>query len=77
MLTGNKFVPELNLKLAAFTYSGCGPFTKHRERIQNFRETCNLKHLYRNELDIACFAHDAAYYDNKDFAKSNISDKIL
>ena len=24
----------------------------------------------------ACFAHDAAYFDSKDFAKRTISDKI-
>ena len=51
---------ELHLKQPGFTYSACGPFTKHRERIQKFRETGNLKYLYRNELDKACFAHDAA-----------------
>ena len=41
---------ELHLKQPGFTYSGCGPFTKHSERVQKFRETGNLKHLYRNEL---------------------------
>ena len=33
--------------------------------------------MYRNELDKACFAHDAAYSDSKDLAKRTISDKIL
>ena len=37
----------------------------------------NLKHLYRNELDKACFAHDAAYPNSKDLAKRTISEKIL
>ena len=46
LLIGDKFMSELHLK--AFTYSSCGPFTKHRERIQKFRETSNLKHLCRN-----------------------------
>ena len=50
LLTGDKFIPELHLKQPGFTYSACGPFTKHRERIQKFRETGNFKHLYRNEL---------------------------
>ena len=36
-----------------------------------------LEHLYGNELDKACFAHDAAYSHRKDVAKINISDKIL
>ena len=33
-----------------------------------------MKHLYRNELDKACFAHDAAYFD---LVKRTIADKIL
>ena len=53
-------MPELHLKQPGFTYSAWGPFTKYRERIQKFRETGNLKHLYRKELDKACFVHDAA-----------------
>ena len=43
-------MPELYLKQPGFTYSVCGPFTKHRERIQKFRETGHLKHSYRKEL---------------------------
>ena len=77
LLTGEKFMSELHLKQPGFTYSACGPFTKHCERIQKSRETGNLKHLYRNELNKACFAHDAAYSKNKDLAKRTISDKIL
>ena len=77
LLTGDKFMPELHLKQPGFTYSACGPFTKHRERIQTFRETGNLKHVYRNELVKVCFAHDAAYSDSEDLAKTTISDKIL
>ena len=76
-MTGDKFMSELHLKLPGFTYSACGPFTKHRERIQKFRETSNLKHLYRNKLDKAWFAHDAVYSDSKDSAKRTISDNIL
>ena len=77
LLTGDKFMPELHLKQPGFTCSACGQFTQHRERIQKFREIGNLKHLYRNELDKACFAHNAAYSDSKDLAKRTISDKIL
>ena len=76
-LIRDKFMPELDLKQPGFTYSACGPFTKHLERIQKFRETVNLKHLYRNELNEACSAHDAVYSDNNDLAKKTISDKIL
>ena len=69
MLTGEKFVAKLHLKQSGFTYSACGLFTKHRERIKKFRETCILKDLYRNELDKACVAHDATYSNSKDIAK--------
>ena len=69
LLTGDKFVTELHLKQLEFTYSACRPFTKHREKIQQFREAGNLKYLYRNELGKTCFANDAAYSDSKDLAK--------
>ena len=76
-LTGDKFIPELHTNQPIITYTACGSFTKHCERIQKFRETGNLKHLYRNELDKACFTHDAAYFAGKGLAKRTISDKIL
>ena len=77
LLFGDEFMPELYLKQPGFTYSTCGPFTKHCERTQKVRETGNLKHFYRNELGKACFAHDAPYSDSKDLWKRTTSDKIL
>ena len=59
------------------TYSACGPFTKHKQRIQKFKETGDTKYIYRNELDKACFAHDAAYFDSKDLTKRTAADKVL
>ena len=79
LLTGDKSMPELHLRQPGFTYSTCGPFTKHCERIQKFRETGNLKGIYNDELDKACFSHDTAYSDSKDLDNrtASISDKIL
>ena len=77
LFTGDKFIPKLHLKQLGFTYTAGGPFTKHCKRIRKFIETGSLKHLYRNELDKACFAHDTTYSDRKDLAKRTISDKIL
>ena len=34
-------------------------------------------HIYINELDKACFVHDAAYSDSKDLTKRTVADKIL
>ena len=55
----------MHLKKSGFTYSACGPFTNHGERIQKIRETGDLNHLYRNELDKAFSAHDTTYSDSK------------
>ena len=75
-LARDKFVPELHLRQPGFTESDCGPFTEHRERIQKFKETSDLKHICKNELDKACFACYAAYSDSKDLAKKTISSTI-
>ena len=77
LLAGDKFMPEIHLKQPGFTYSACGPFTKHKERIQKLKETGNGRYIYRNELDKACFQHDAAYADNKDLLNRTRADKIL
>ena len=77
LLTGDRFMPELHLKQPRFTYSACGPFTKHCDRIKKFKETADLKHLYRNELEKACFAHGSAYSDSRDLDQRTISYMIL
>ena len=69
MLAGDKFMPELHLRQPGFIYNGCRPFTKHRERIHKIRETGNLKHIYENEVDEACFAHDMANSDSRNLTK--------
>ena len=77
LLSGYKFMPEIHLKQPGFTYSACGPFTKTKERIQKFKETGDIKYIYRNELDKAYFQHDMSYGDSKDLAKRTASDKFL
>ena len=47
------------------------------ENEQSNRNIGNVKHLFRNELDKACFSHDAAYTDSKNSAKTTISGKVL
>ena len=77
LLAGDKFMLEMHLRQSQFTYSACGPFTKHKQRIQKFKETGNTNYIYKNELGKACFAHDAAYSDSKDLIKGTVADKIL
>ena len=47
------------------------------KRIQKFKETGYWKHIYKSELDKACFAHKTAYSDSQDLAKRAISNNIL
>ena len=77
LLAGDKRMPEMHLKQPGFTYSAHGPFTKNKERIQNFKETGDTSHIYNNELDKASFQHDMAYGDFKDIARRTASDKVL
>ena len=77
LLAGDKFMPEMHLRQPQFTYSACGPFTKHKQRIEKFKETGDTNYIYKNVLDKACFAHDAAYSDSKDLTKRTIADNIL
>ena len=77
LLVGDKFMPEMHLRQPQFVYSACGPFTRHKERIKEFKRTGDTRYIYRNELDKACFQHDSAYADNKDLINRTKTDKVL
>ena len=53
LLAQENFIHKLHVRQSGFTYSVCGPFTKHRE-IQKLRKTGDLTHAYKNQLDKAC-----------------------
>ena len=76
-LAGDKFMYQLHFRQPGLAYSACGPFTKHHQRIQKFKETGNLNHTHKNKLNKACFDNDAAYSDSKDLGKRTVLDKIL
>ena len=50
LLVGDKFVPEMHLKQPCVTYSACGPFTKNKERIENFVQTGNTDFFIKMNL---------------------------
>ena len=70
-------MPEMRLRQRQSIYSACGPFTKHKQRIQKFMQTGDTNYIYKDELEKACFAHDAAYSHSKDLTKRTAADKIL
>ena len=55
-LLGNKFLPEMQLIQLQyrFTYSSCGPFAKNKE-------TNDLRYIYQNNFNKACFQHSMCY----------------
>ena len=67
----------MHLRQPRFTYSACGLFTKHKERITKFNQTGDTRYIYRNDLDKACFRHDSAYADNKDLINRTRAYKVL
>ena len=71
LLAGDKFMPEMHLRQPQFVYSAYGPFTRQ------FKWTGDTCLLYKNELDKACFKHDAAYAKYKDVENRLISDQKL
>ena len=60
---------EMHLRQPGCTYSACGPFIKNKERIPKFKQTGDLRYIYQNELDKACFQHDMAFGDFKDLTR--------
>ena len=77
LLAGDKFMPEMHLRQPQFVYSACGPFTRHKERIKEFKRTGDTRYIYRRELNKACFQHDSGYADHKDLINRTKSDKVL
>ena len=70
-------MPKMNLKQPGFTQNTCGPFTKNKERIKNFKETGDSRYIYQNELDKACFRHDKAHGDFKDLNRRTAANRVL
>ena len=77
LLAGDKFMTEMHLKQPQFVYSACGSFTRHKERINKFKQTGDTRYIYRNELDKACFQHDSAYAHYKNLINRTEADKVL
>ena len=77
LLAGDIFMPEMHLRQHQFVYSACGPFTRHKERMKEFKRTGDTRYIYRNELDKACFQRDSTYVDHKDLINRTEADKVL
>ena len=70
-------MPEMHISYPGLTYSACKLLTKHKERIQKFRDTGDWRYIYQNKLDKGCFQHDMSYGDFKDLASRTVSNKRM
>ena len=77
LLAGDKFMPEMHLRQPRFVYSACGRFTRHKERMKEFKPTGDTRYIYKNELNKVCFQHDSACADHKDLINGTEADKVL
>ena len=78
LLIGDKYMPEMHLcDLKVGKYSACGPFTRHKQRINDFMNDGKLIHILKNKLDAACFQHYSAYGKYKDRLNRKKSDVVL
>ena len=68
LLAGDKFMPEMHLRQPRFVYSACGSFSRHEERIKEFKRTGDTRYIYQ---------HDSAYADHKDLINKTEADKVL
>ena len=50
---------------------------KNKEKIQQFKEIEDSRHIYQNKLDKTGFQHYMDYGDFKDLPRRTASDKIL
>ena len=51
LLAGDNIMSELHLRQQGFSYSACGPLTKHCKRIHRFKEIGQLNYIYKSKLE--------------------------
>ena len=73
LLAGDRFMLDMHLGQPRFVYSACGPFTRHKERIKQFKHSGDTRYIYINELVKASFQHDLI---NRTEADNVLRDKV-
>ena len=43
---------EMHLRQPRFVYSTCGPFTRHKERMKEFKRTGDTRYIYINLIKL-------------------------
>ena len=58
LLNGDNSMLALHLRQPVYTYKACGAFTRHCKKMWKSKETVQLNHIYKSELDRTCFVQD-------------------
>ena len=75
LFAGEKFMPEMHLRQPGHILFV--DYLQKKQRIQKFKETGDLIHIYQKEIDKVCFQYDMGYGDFEDLIRRTASDKIL
>ena len=67
-------MPEMHLRQPQFVYSTCGPFTRHKERIKEFKCTGDIRVIF---IEMNSIKLVSAYADHKDLINRTEADKVL
>ena len=77
LLTGEKLMPQSHLTQSGFTYSTCGPFTIHHERIKKWLDNNVLMYETHNEGKSVVAESFIRTLKGKIYKKLTASDKNL
>ena len=78
LLIGDIFMPEMHLwDPKVKKYSACGPFTRHKKRIDMFMKDGRLSYIPKIRLGAACFQHASDNAKYKDRANRRQFDIVL
>ena len=51
-------MPEMHLRKPGFSYGVRGPNTKNKKKLKKHSKRGDLRYIYQNKLEKACFQHD-------------------
>ena len=74
LLAGDKFMPEMHLKLLGFTYSACGPLTKNKE-FKNLKKQ-EIQAIF-TKANLIRIVFSIWVMEIKDLKRRTFSDKVL
>lgn len=70
-------MPEMYSQRSGFTESACEGSAKTSDRIWLFKESNDVRYVFRNKIEKVCFHDDHAYSSGEDLVKRTEADKVL